>query len=166
MIDFNVIPLFPKAFYRSYIDVLTEDEKQFIRDLEMKQNIFNLMSINQYILNEPPLSKLNDMIHLHINHYAREIMGIDNEIYVTQSWSLINLPGASMHPHAHSNSIISGSYYYDDLPEPGSYMVFERNPGNQSYIKFNVKNERQNEFNTLEVNIGMNKNEIFFSCVK
>jgi uncharacterized protein (TIGR02466 family) len=161
MIDFNVIPLFPKAFYRSSIDVLTESEKQFIRDLEMKENIFNLMSINQYVLNEPPLSKLNDMIHAHINTYAQEIMGIENEVYVTQSWSLTNLPGSSMHPHAHSNSIISGSYYYDDLPEPGSVMTFERNPGNQSVIKFNVKKERQNAFNALEMVIGMQKHELF-----
>ncbi len=42
-----------------------------------------------------------------------------------------NLPGAGLHFHAHSNSIISGSFYYTELPDPPSRVFFDRSTAYQ-----------------------------------
>jgi uncharacterized protein (TIGR02466 family) len=61
-----------------------------------------------------------------LDFYAKEVMGIPQQLYVTQSWSLLNKPNVGMHAHSHSNSIVSGSLYFTDLPDPPSRMVFTR----------------------------------------
>jgi uncharacterized protein (TIGR02466 family) len=38
----------------------------------------------------------------------------------------MNPPGVGMHGHTHSNSMISGSLYYTDMPDPPGNMIFER----------------------------------------
>jgi uncharacterized protein (TIGR02466 family) len=86
----------------------------------------NLISENLYIFREPELRGISEAVQEALDLYASEVMGIKQKLYVTQSWSLTNLPGVGMHGHAHSNSIISGSLYYCDLPEPGSNMIFDR----------------------------------------
>jgi uncharacterized protein (TIGR02466 family) len=53
-------------------------------------------------------------------------MGISHRLEVTQSWSLINPPNVGMHAHSHSNSIVSGSLYFCDMPDPVSGMIFHR----------------------------------------
>ena len=84
----------------------------------------------------------------------------DCKAYITQSWSLINMPGQGMHEHSHSNSIISGSYYFNDLPEPGSDMVFNRYVGNQIPIKLNLDEDKQNQYNTMDVAVRMEKHDL------
>ena len=61
-----------------------------------------------------------------LDTYAAEVLGIKQRLYLTQSWSLINEPGVGMHGHTHSNSLVSGSLYFTDLPQPVAGMIFTR----------------------------------------
>jgi len=79
--------------------------------------------------------------------YAGEVMGIPQKLYVTQSWSLINMPNIGMHGHSHSNSIVSGSLYYCDMPTPLSNMIFNRHNDYQR-LEITPERGRRNIYNT------------------
>ena len=61
-----------------------------------------------------------------LDFYANDVMGIIQKLYVTQSWTLVNNSNIGMHGHSHSNSLISGSLYFCELPTPVSSMLFDR----------------------------------------
>ena len=162
-IHYEIQPLFPRPLYKSKVDVgLTEEAVDFIKNQETFENPSNAISTNKNLLESSLLEKLNESIHLHLNIFLKEIMGItDCEAYITQSWSLVNMPGQGMHEHSHSNSLISGSYYFTDMPEPGSSMVFNRYPGNQCILKPNLDEEKINYYNMPNMPVQMEKHDLF-----
>ncbi len=158
---YEVSPLFAEPFFRADIGHAISDEQvEFIKNLEMMENQANLISTNKYIFDLPELKSIADAVQDALDMYATEIMGIEQTLYVTQSWSLINNPHIGMHGHSHSNSLISGSLYYTDLPTPGSGMIFDRHRGYQQ-LELPPDRERQNIFNTPMNIVHPKKNEIF-----
>lgn len=124
---YDVDPLFAEPLFRTDLSSAVNPEQiEFIKNLNMVQNRTNLISENLYIFELPELASVKSAVHDALQVYASEVMGIEQELYVTQSWSLINHPNVGMHGHSHSNSIVSGSFYYCDIPEPSSQMVFDR----------------------------------------
>lgn len=130
--NYELKALFAEPIFRVDIsDAITADQVEYIKNLKMVDNETNLISQNTYIFNEPELTSMAAAVREILGIYAKQVMGIPQEIYVTQSWSLLNRPSVGMHAHAHSNSIISGSLYFDELPEPPSRMVFVRHRTHQ-----------------------------------
>ncbi len=147
-ISYDVQPLFATPYFRASIEhAISPDQVTFIQNLKMVSNRDNLISENLYIFNEPQLDGIATAVQEALDLYANEVMGISQKLYVTQSWSLINHPGVGMHTHAHSNSIISGSLYYTDLPAPVANMVFDRHTFYQQ-LELNPQKEKQNIYNT------------------
>jgi hypothetical protein len=144
----KVEPLFATPLARvdlsSYI---TEAQVAFVDGLEMVANQQNMISENLYILDRPELSGFRDIISKCLNDYAEQVMGCDQQLEITQSWSLRNAPGVGMHSHSHSNSIVSGSFYYTELPTPPSKMFFDRNTFYQR-LEIPPRPERASIFNT------------------
>ena len=89
----------------------------------------------------------SDVIQEALDTYAEKVMGIGQKIYVTQSWSLLNDRNVGMHAHAHSNSLVSGSLYYCDLPEPGSRLIFDRHASYQR-LQLLPEDGKANFYNT------------------
>jgi len=130
--EYKIEPLFAEPLFRIDIgDALTDDQVAYIKGLKMVNNPDNLISEDTYIFNHPQLARLANTVQDVLDFYAKEVMGIPQKIYVTQSWSLLNEPGTGMHAHAHSNSVLSGSIYYTDLPDPPARMVFTRHKAHQ-----------------------------------
>lgn len=124
---YEVQALFAVPIFRANIGhAITEEQIEFIKNLKMLDNQVNLISENLYLFDEPEMKSIKVAVQEVLGLYAREVMGIPQELYVTQSWSLLNHPDVGMHGHSHSNSIISGSLYFCDLPTPASKMVFDR----------------------------------------
>lgn len=147
-LNYELQPLFAEPVFRASIGhAITGDQIEFIRNLAMVKNQMNLISENLYIFEEPQLASIKQAVHDVLDVYSREVMGIEQELYVTQSWSLINPPGAGMHGHSHSNSIISGSLYYCEMQEPVAQMVFNRFSSYQQ-LEFTPGAERRNVYNT------------------
>jgi len=147
-INYEVQPLFAEPFLRADIGhAISNDQVEFIKNLKMVNNQQNLISENLYIFEEPELASIKEAVHEALAGFAKEVMGIPQTIYVTQSWSLINHPNVGMHGHSHSNSLISGSLYYTDLPAPTSNMIFDRHRTYQQ-LQLTPERERQNIFNT------------------
>ena len=146
--QYEVKPLFAEPFFRANIGhVITPAQVAFIQNLKMTRNQVNLISDNLYIFEEPELKSIKDAVQETLDIYTREVMGIPQSLYVTQSWTLVNNPNIGMHGHSHSNSIISGSLYYCDLAKPVSSMLFDRHNSYQ-LLQLTPEFEKQNVFNT------------------
>jgi len=127
VVSHEVYPMFVEPYFRANIaGTITPQQIAFIKNLKMVNNPENMISENLYIFEEPELKSIKDAVQEVLDIYAREVLCIPQNIYVTQSWSLICMPNAGMHGHSHSNSILSGSLYYCELPDPPSSMVFTR----------------------------------------
>lgn len=147
-LDYEVQPLFAEPFMRADIGYAISDEQiEFIKDLEMVRNRDNLISENLYILEEPELLSIKIAVQQALDIYASEVMGITQKLYVTQSWTLVNEPDIGMHGHSHSNSLVSGSLYFCDLPAPVSNMIFDRHTSYQ-LLQLTPEQQKQNIFNT------------------
>lgn len=145
---YEVAPLFAEPYFRADIGyAISDDQVEFIKNLETMQNQANLISTNKYIFELPELASIAEAVQDALDTYATEIMGIRQKLYVTQSWSLINNASIGMHGHSHSNSLISGSLYYTDMPDPVASMIFDRHRGYQQ-IELPPERDRQNIFNT------------------
>lgn len=145
---FEVETLFAEPICRIDIgDAITAEQVAYISGLKMIRNQVNLISEDLYIFRAPQLQQIASAVQEALSVYAREVMGTGVELYVTQSWAITTPPGVGMHGHSHSNSIVSGSLYYRDLPMPVARMFFERH---SSYRRLEINPDagRNNIFNT------------------
>jgi len=148
IVSHEVYPLFIEPYFRANIaGTITPEQIAFIKKLKMVNNMENLISENLYIFEEPELKSIKDAVQEVLDIYAREVMCIPQKLYVTQSWSLTCNPGVGMHGHSHSNSILSGSLYYSDIPTPTASMIFTRHVVYQQ-IDLAPEPDKRNIYNT------------------
>jgi uncharacterized protein (TIGR02466 family) len=163
----QVVALFAEPLFKANIAAaISPQQIDFIKNLKMMDNIENLISENKYIFEEPQLKSIKDAIQEVLDIYAEQVMGVPQRLYVTQSWSLINKSRAGMHGHAHSNSIISGSLYYCEMPEPAAAMTFVRQITYQQ-IDLRPPTDKRNVYNTPVTSVTPARNEVFLfpSCL-
>ena len=106
--------LFPTPVMFGHLEKgFTNTELEFINNLEMRENYNNSVSTNTYVLNSPELLEIRLFVEEKINFYFQEIYKPTKElnIYITQSWVNLTLPGQNHHSHNHPNSFISGVLY-------------------------------------------------------
>jgi uncharacterized protein (TIGR02466 family) len=148
VVSHEVHPMFAEPYFRANIaGTITPEQIAFIKGLKMVSNMENLISENLYIFEEPELKSIKDAVQEVLDIYARDVMCISQRLYVTQSWSLINNPNVGMHGHSHSNSILSGSLYYCELPSPPAGMIFTRHVTYQQ-IDLAPDSDRRNVYNS------------------
>jgi uncharacterized protein (TIGR02466 family) len=111
------------------------------------------------IFDEPELKSVRDAVQDVLDLYAREVLGIPQRLYITQSWSLINNSNVGMHRHSHSNSLLSGSLYYCPLPQPEAGMIFNRHVGYQ-LIDLEPDRDRRNVYNAPVTRVMPRQNEV------
>jgi uncharacterized protein (TIGR02466 family) len=153
-----IYPLFPYPLmicakhYR-----FSESERRFISGLEMIDNIGNMMSKNDRILDSNELSKLRQFIDEQIFVFKKELLKIkdDNEIYITQSWVNDSGPGQSHQKHKHPNSVISGVMFLDEnsdesLPPIRFYRTLEMFPLNFDFDDLHELNASCQVFETVQ----------------
>jgi hypothetical protein len=108
--------LFPTPVMFNSLDrEFTTEELNYINTHSKKtyQNMGNTTSINNYILNEPELIDLKNIVQQHIENYISKIYKPRHPVmpYITQSWINWTEPGEYHHTHEHPNSFISGVLY-------------------------------------------------------
>jgi hypothetical protein len=147
-IKYEIETLFAVPLFKANIGyAISKEQIVFIKDLKMVTNRDNLISENLYIFQEPELDSIKVAVQDALDIYASKVMGITQKLYVTQSWSLVNHPGAGMHTHSHSNSVISGSLYYCDLPSPNSRMIFNKHSVYQQ-LELNPVADKRSVYNS------------------
>ena len=159
--NYAVKPLFAEPYFMADISHAISDEQvAFLKNLPMVKNQENYISEDLYIFRLPELKSIADAVQEALDIYAREVMGISQRLYVTQSWTLMNPPGVGMHGHTHSNSLVSGSLYYTDLPKPVARMVFDRFNGYRQ-IELIPDPKRANIYNSTKNIVVPRKGHVF-----
>ncbi|WP_435417269.1 putative 2OG-Fe(II) oxygenase [Parerythrobacter aurantius] len=144
---FDVKPLFAEPYFVMNIaDAIAPKQVKFIQSLRMNTNQVNQISDELYLFARPEMKSIAEAVQQGLDTYTAEVMGIPQRLEVTQSWALMNPPGVGMHGHTHSNSMISGSLYYTDMPDPPGNMIFERFNGYRQ-IELAIDGRKQNIYN-------------------
>lgn len=158
--DYKIQPIFAEPYFRTDIGhAISDQQVEYIKNLKVVRNQSNLISENLYIFRDPELLSIKEAVQEALDIYAREVMGISQQLYVTQSWSLINEPGVGMHGHSHSNSVVSGSLYYCDMPSPVARMIFDRHRTYQQ-LELIPDADKRNLYNTKVNVVTPSKNEL------
>ncbi len=104
----------------------TSSEKKYVSELELIDNIGNLMSKNDKVLDSKELANLKQFIDEQIFIFKKKLLRMkdENEIYITQSWVINSNPNQYHPKHKHPNSVISGVMFFDEnddesLPRSG-----------------------------------------------
>lgn len=82
-------------------------------------------SKSSYVLDDDNLKELKQFCLNSVNEYVDEVIGIDDEIEIQQSWVNYNKPGQFQQEHYHPNSFISGVFYLMSDPEKGAPITFK-----------------------------------------
>ena len=125
--NYELLTLFsiPIAIFSCPFDYSEELEwikKQPIR--ADKDKVLNEISLNRqsedtFMLDKPEMSRVRQFIESKLKEFVFKIMGSDDEVTITQSWTNRSVKGESHHEHKHPNSIISGVWYpqmHEKLP--------------------------------------------------
>ena len=166
----ELIQLFPIPVYISRYANDYTNEMKFIHNAECNDtnkdkdhNLFNghkntnrnRQSVDNFILDNPELENIRKWINLKINEYARNVMGSNSEMVITQSWLNKSGKGESHHEHQHPNSMISGVWYpqtNENLP-PIEFRT-------SSARDVTMEIERYNQFNSATFMLPMKMGEL------
>ena len=98
-----------REFTKEELDYVNSHGKEGMTN----RNVGNVTSNNNYILEEPELAGLKEVVTKAINEYIKRVYKpkYEAEAYVTQSWLNYTAKGEFHHKHEHPNSFISGVLY-------------------------------------------------------
>ena len=105
---------------------------------------YGKVSEDTYILDNPELSPLREFITKAFLDYAKVVARIKTDgITLLQSWISVKLQGQMHLPHEHSNSMLSGVFYFDefDIDSPPLSFHKEMNAMNKSSFLTNLEED-------------------------
>lgn len=140
-------PLFSVPIYRCVREVpLTADEHRAVEALEYISNRNNAASVHNDVLHQVPgLRAIGAFCQACVDQYMREVVGTDDPLRITISWANRTSQGQNHHQHLHVNSVLSGSFYFQDTsPAP---IIFTNPLRAHSNFEFNQEGRPANQFN-------------------
>ena len=111
----GVMPIFPTGIYSENIGEITDAEYNFVDSIIYQDKNMpggNLRSDSIFILNTNQMKRIKDFIQGCLNVYVDRVYGSNQRLHITISWLNKNKPGTGHHMHNHSNSIVSGVFYF------------------------------------------------------
>lgn len=126
---FNITPLYAIPLYQTNLNTIDLAIKQFLigQEYERMPSGNGDYTTNKNILDAPECKSLKDQILLHIENFMFDQLQVSKAItpVIQNSWVNKHSPGDHAHVHFHRNSVISGCYYIDALPNAGE-IVFQK----------------------------------------
>ena len=122
MNESHIDSLFPTPVYSvirdSELNLEESEEIKSIIEEGLRTNKGNKTTINSYIF-ETKLKKIKEFCEQQIKKYVEIVISPlqELEFYITESWINVTKPGEFHHVHYHPNSIISGVFYVNTVPE-------------------------------------------------
>jgi uncharacterized protein (TIGR02466 family) len=154
----EIYPLFPTVVYKNKLErTLSQEELDFIYSSEVfGQSLGNEISTSMWILEKEELQQLKQDFMEHVNIYLNEIMMVDAELYITNSW--INVTGHTQQHslHNHNNSIVSGVFYLDASDSQPTITFNRMIPP----FFLTMRSKEYTMFNSIEWNIPVEDNSI------
>jgi len=150
----SLTPLFSTLTYKSDKPFeIGDDLFKEIKSLPNTKNLTNKISEDLNVLNQ--YESLKKYCEKHLNYYCKDVLKINNEIFITSSWFNYTDKNESHHTHNHPNSIISGVIYFNN----NSKICFVRKDEpfclNLDYFEYNTLNSSTH-------NMVLNKGELIF----
>lgn len=139
----KIVPLFPTAIAQYDLDpVLTEEELTFITNQQTCRNMYNTTSVDNYLLTNKSLSRLNKFITDSIDEYIDNLIcpATNVNLQVTQSWANYTVKDQAHHQHKHPNSYLSCVFFVQTDPEKDK-IYFVKDTQDQILIESNKFNE-------------------------
>ena len=115
----------------------------------------NLRSEDSYLLDHNQLSDIKKFIEEGLNRFTTQVLLSKQKLKITQSWSNKNPKGSIVHQHMHSNSIVSGVFYFrvnKDQPP----ITFHKS----QYELLTMNYTDNNNFNSGVFNLQINTGEL------
>jgi len=148
---------------------LTKEEKKHILELkydkvlELKYDKDKyadcpLISKDTFLFKNKKFKRIEEILFGYVNQYKNEILKIDNDLRVVQSWATIN-DNTNHAQHAHRNSFISCVFYVEN--EGNNKLIFrvEKSALEKChYLDYKIK--EYNWFNSSTWTIDINKGDI------
>ena len=158
--NYKIIDIFPMAVMKfNFENELNELELDFINKCEKTsvKNSGNSNSSNSYIFEDSNMSRIKDFSDKCLNTYFENIYSpADNsKLKITQSWINYTNLNEYHHPHAHTNSIVSGVFYISANKELDK-ITFAKN----NYQQIEIEYKKANDYNTNELDIKVGTNEL------
>lgn len=106
------IELFPTIVYKENLyDKFSKEIQEIAQNEIMEKYGHHHFSVDRYILDSSRYIALKEYMEYCTTRYISEVLQIDGEAKITQSWINSNAPGESAHRHVHPNSFASGVLY-------------------------------------------------------
>lgn len=151
---YSVVPLFSKTLYTTNCEPNDEIKRvinDFIKNSDWHKNdehgpVTTYRTKNLYVLNEPELKLLKDMILERFNNFKNNVLQYnENEFKLTTSWITATHRYNYCNYHNHNHSMYTGVLYFDQLPEQGgiSLMNFERQTFDPIVSENNLYNSKE-----------------------
>jgi uncharacterized protein (TIGR02466 family) len=108
---------------------LSEVERTYLFNLEIRPNVGNATSVENNVLNKPELHSLAEFLNSSLQDYFNAVYAPKNDadLRITQSWVNYTKPGQFHHKHQHPNSFISGVFYIQAAKETDKLHFFKDN---------------------------------------
>ena len=115
MKEANIVGIFPTPVYWCKLErPFSLKEQKYFKDHSTVDNVGNLASKNNYILNLRVFSSLKKEILKRTQDYFNKVLCAKNvKPWITQSWLNYTRAKQYHHQHAHPNSFVSGVLYID-----------------------------------------------------
>ena len=157
LIPFRALPI-----YKESSDlILNKDEMDVIVGGEFRQALSkqgNAISKSAEVLEDKGLQRVKTHILTVFNDYVVNHLQIQNQFYLTQSWTAINQKGDAHHSHIHPNCVFSCVYYVQ--ANSGDLQI--KMPISRIQEGYNVSYKvlQQNIFNSRTINLSVKTGDI------
>jgi len=112
--NYKLLEIFPYPLIITNYDEPLTDEINYLNTIiyEINGDNNSYKSSDTYILKNKSLDKINSFILNSIVNY-KNLLKIEQEICITQSWVNKNPINSKHHEHIHPNSFVSGVFYFN-----------------------------------------------------
>ncbi len=154
-ISTELIPFHALPVYKASTDLLlNDDEMSAVIDGEFRQALSkqgNAISKSADVLDDERLLRVKIKILTVFDEYVTKHLQIQNQFYLTQSWTAINHKGDAHHPHIHPNCVFSCVYYVQ--ANSGDLQI--RMPVSRIQEGYNLSYKvlQENIFNSRTINL-------------
>ena len=163
----EIMNLFPTPLLYGALDRdLTEAERNCIDGLCEVHNMrsngnANSISKDTYVLRQPQLQDLSLWLTKMTNQFMYNIFAPEGEfgLYITQSWLNVTKPGQFHHRHRHPNSVFSGTFYVQTIPND-TIQVFSNIMSHPLLYAYDCDFKNQNMHNAFSYSQPIKTNSI------
>lgn len=146
----NIVGLYPVPIIYDYDSGYhpNEDEIDYLFSCATRKPGMNQISNSSHVLEHESMKNMKSFLQKYLDRYSKEIMNIEQNFYITQTWFTRNQPGESHGRHEHHNSIISGVFYVNADKNMGKITFHNTSNSIEKYFPFTYNYFDYNLFNS------------------